>query len=78
MSDLIRDNPRFAVLAFPAVYGESGVMSFIVNHGAVVYQRDLGPDTLTEVEKITTYDPGESWQAVPETDLVVIPEEGDW
>jgi len=68
---LVRDNliGGFAVLAYPAVYGESGVMSFIVNHDGVVYQRDLGPETAAEVEKITAFDPVEPWEAVPDEDL---------
>ena len=41
----------------------------------MVYQRDLGPETAIEAEKITAYDPGEPWQVVPEADLVAIPEE---
>ncbi len=35
----------FAAVAFPAEYGNSGVMTFIVNHDGVVYSKDLGPDT---------------------------------
>lgn len=68
---LVRDNliGGFAVLAFPAVYGESGVMTFMVNHDGVVYQRDLGPETADEVEKITTFDPVEPWEAVSDEDL---------
>ena len=37
----------FALVAFPAQYGASGVMTFIVNHDGVVYQKDLGPKTAT-------------------------------
>ncbi len=74
---LVRDDliGGFAVLAFPAVYGESGVMCFLASHNGVVYQSDLGPDTAAEAEKFTAYDPDETWQIVPETDLVAIPEE---
>ena len=35
----------FALVAFPAQYGVSGVMTFIVNHDGVVYQKDLGANT---------------------------------
>ena len=72
---LVRDNliGGFAVLAFPAEYDESGVMTFLVSHHGVVYQRDLGPETAVEAEKITTFDPSEAWEVVPETDLVAIP-----
>ena len=73
---LVRDNQigGFAVLAYPASYGESGIMSFIVNHSGVIYQRDLGAKTGSEVEKLTSFDPA-GWDRVPEKDLVPIPEE---
>lgn len=72
---MVRDNliGGFAVLAFPAQYGESGIMTFLVGHHGVVYQRDLGPESATEIEKITAYDPSEIWEAVPDEDLVAIP-----
>ena len=35
----------FAMVAYPAQYGSSGIMTFIVNHDGVVYQKDLGPNT---------------------------------
>jgi hypothetical protein len=52
----------FALVAWPASYGNSGVMTFIVNHEGVVYERDLGPDTATAVKKITRFDPDKSWK----------------
>ena len=55
----------FAAIAYPAKYGSSGVMSFIVNHDGVVYQKDLGPQTATRAAAITKFDPGEGWTAVP-------------
>jgi Protein of unknown function (DUF2950) len=59
----------FALVAWPADYGSSGVMTFIVNQDGVVFQKDLGEDTSTAVEAITTFDPDASWTAtVPETD----------
>ncbi len=72
---LARDNliGGFAVLAFPAEHGESGVMTFLVSHHGVVYQRDLGPETAAEAENIIAFDPSEEWEVVPETDLVEIP-----
>jgi len=54
----------FALIAFPAVYGDSGVKSFIVNHNGIVYEKDLGPDTSSEATQIHAYDPDESWHAV--------------
>lgn len=52
----------FAVLAYPAAYGSSGVMTFIVNHLGVVYQNDLGPDTAERARAIEAFDPDNSWQ----------------
>ncbi len=74
---LVRDDQigGFALLAFPATYGESGVMSFMVNHDGVVYQADLGPETAVEAEKITAFDPVEPWQPVPDGDLAPVPAE---
>ena len=52
----------FALVAWPAEYGESGVMTFIVNQQGRVYQRDLGPSTAKTAGKMTTYDPDPSWK----------------
>ena len=51
----------FALVAWPASYGSSGVMTFTVNHEGVVYEKDLGPDTPTAVKKITRFNPDKSW-----------------
>ncbi len=53
----------FGVVAYPAQYGNSGIMTFITNHDGVVYQKDLGPDTAKTVEAMTTFDPdaGAGW-----------------
>jgi hypothetical protein len=51
----------FALLAYPASYGASGVMTFIVNQDGVVWQRDLGQDTAAAAAAITAFDPGPSW-----------------
>ena len=53
----------FAAIAYPARYGNSGVMTFVVNHDGVVYQRDLGPETAKKARAITRYDPGPGWTA---------------
>jgi hypothetical protein len=55
----------FAMAAFPAQYGESGVMSFIVSHNGKVYQRNLGKDSAAIGMKMTTFDPGPGWVEVP-------------
>jgi hypothetical protein len=51
----------FAVLAYPAKHGVSGVMSFLVNHDGVVYEKNLGPSTGTEAPKIAAFNPDKSW-----------------
>ncbi|MDH5221756.1 MAG: DUF2950 domain-containing protein [Betaproteobacteria bacterium] len=52
----------FALVAWPASYGSSGVMTFIVNHDGVVYEKDLGPDTAKAAGKITRFNPDKGWQ----------------
>ena len=52
----------FALIAYPATYGISGVMSFIVNQDGQVFQKDLGPNTGTAASQIKTFDPGPGWQ----------------
>jgi hypothetical protein len=54
----------FALVAWPADYGSSGVMTFIVNQDGVVFQKDLGEDTATAVESIQAFDPDASWTAI--------------
>jgi hypothetical protein len=55
----------FAVVAWPSKYANSGIMTFIVNHEGIVFQRDLGDDTAGRVAKITRFDPDKSWTRVP-------------
>lgn len=52
----------FAVIAYPARYGASGVTSFIVNHDGVIYEKDLGKNTKTVAASITTFNPGAGWK----------------
>jgi hypothetical protein len=52
----------FGMVAWPAEYGESGVMTFIVNQQGRVYQRDLGKDTARIVKGLQSYDPDNNWQ----------------
>lgn len=54
----------FAVVAYPAGYGSSGIMTFIVNHDGVVYQKDLGRDTAVTAKMMETFDPGPGWEKV--------------
>lgn len=51
----------FALIGYPASYGASGVMTFIVNQDGVVWQRDLGKDTAAAATAITAFDPDQSW-----------------
>ena len=55
----------FAMLAWPDQYGESGVMTFIVNHNGKIFEKDLGRNTSAVAEKITSFDPGPGWRASP-------------
>ena len=56
----------FAMVAWPADYGHSGVMTFAVSHQGTVFEKDLGPDTEELAPKITAYDTGEGWDEVDE------------
>lgn len=53
----------FALIAYPATYGDSGVMTFIVSQAGIVYQKNLGPTTTSVASQLTQYDPDASWQA---------------
>ena len=53
----------FALAAAPAEYRVTGVQTFIVGPSGVVYQKDLGPDTLKAFQEMDRYNPDESWQA---------------
>lgn len=54
----------FALIATPAEYGNSGVKSFIVNQDGVVFEKDLGPDSLNAAQRITVFNPDRSWTKV--------------
>ena len=56
----------FALVAAPSEYGVTGVLTFIVSHDGVVYQKDLGPTTLTEFNKMERFNPDQSWTPVAE------------
>jgi DUF2950 family protein len=58
----------FALVAYPAEYKNSGVMTFLVNHQGVVYEKDLGPNTAAIASGMTTFDPDKTWQRVTEAD----------
>jgi hypothetical protein len=54
----------FALVAWPMRYGDAGVMSFIVSHDGVVYQKDLGPGTDGIARGMTRFNPDSTWQKV--------------
>jgi hypothetical protein len=51
----------FGVVAWPVRYGDTGVMTFTVNHDGVIYQKDLGPDTAARAGAMTRFDPDSTW-----------------
>jgi hypothetical protein len=50
-----------AVVAYPAEYRNSGVMTFIINQDDVVFEKDLGPDTTKMAAEMTTFNPDKTW-----------------
>ena len=54
----------FAILAYPARYSNSGVMTFMVSHDGMVYDADFGSETAEEVQEIDTFNPGQGWKKV--------------
>jgi hypothetical protein len=51
----------FALVAYPAEYGNSGIMTFVVNHDGVVYQKDLGPQTFKLARQMKAFAPDDTW-----------------
>ena len=54
----------FALIAWPAEYGNSGVMTFMVNHAGIVYQKDLGRRTGSIVKRVFSFNPDQTWKKV--------------
>jgi Protein of unknown function (DUF2950) len=54
----------FAILATPVKYGETGVMTFMIGRDGIVYEQDLGPDTVRLAASIYEYNPDENWSPV--------------
>ena len=54
----------FAVVAYPAEYENSGVMTFIVNYEGKVFQKDLGKNTASVAKAMTEYNPDKTWTEV--------------
>ena len=59
----------FALVAFPAQYGVSGVMTFIVNHDGVVYEKDLGLKTRELARAMQKFDPDSTWKKADVTEV---------
>ncbi len=58
----------FAFVAWPAVYGSTGIMTFIINQDGVAFQQDLGPGTATEVAQMKSFNPDLDWARIVPTD----------
>ena len=58
----------FGLIAYPAEYGNSGIMTFLVNHQGVVYEKDLGPNTARIAQNINEYNPDSSWRRIAASD----------
>jgi hypothetical protein len=52
----------YALVAWPVTYGNSGVMTFMISHEGVVYEKDLGPGTAALAEKMTKFNPDKTWK----------------
>lgn len=57
----------FGAIAWPVTYGETGVMTFVVNYKGDVYEQDLGPETPQRAGQISIYDPGQGWDKADTT-----------
>ncbi|WP_050562592.1 DUF2950 domain-containing protein [Pseudomonas sp. GM78] len=58
----------FALIAWPAKYGETGVMSFMISHEGQVFEKDLGPGSEKLAQAMKRFDPDDSWTEVPADD----------
>jgi hypothetical protein len=55
----------FAIVAWPARHGETGVKSFVVNHDGVVYEKNLGASSAATASAMERFDPDATWVALP-------------
>ena len=67
-SYMVKDNMigGFALVAYPAEYGNSGVMTFVINHDGKVFQKDLGKNTAAVASAMKEYNPDSTWSEVKE------------
>jgi len=54
----------FALVAWPAEYGVSGIQTFIINHAGIVFETHLGPDTSRIAAEMTEFNPDQTWQSI--------------
>ena len=55
----------YALVAWPVKWGETGVMTFIVDQSGVVYEKDLGPDSDASARAMAAFNPDSTWAKVP-------------
>ena len=63
----------YAILAYPADYGRSGLMTFLMNQHGKIVEKDLGPNTVKLATQMKAYDPDKSWHPVPPSGLDLSP-----
>jgi Protein of unknown function (DUF2950) len=56
----------FAFIAYPEKYGDTGIATFIINQNGVLYQKDLGKNTIENALAVTEFNPDKTWTAVPQ------------
>lgn len=56
--------PPASLIAYPAEYGNSGIMTFMVNHDGTVWEKDFGLKTAKLAQKIESFTPDQSWTKV--------------
>jgi hypothetical protein len=56
----------FAFIAYPEKYGDTGIMTFIINQGGILYEKDLGKNTSDLAMAATEFNPDNTWTAAPE------------
>lgn len=61
----------FALVAYPAAYGNSGIMTFVVNQEGIIFEKNLGKDTRRAAEAITLFNPDRSWKKVKRQEVSI-------
>ena len=61
---LVTPDLLLALVAWPVAYGDSGVMTFVVNHKGQIYEKNLGPNTDSAARGMQAFDPDSSWRKV--------------